>query len=98
MLIYLVSLYIYFMAYFNLIQGSNADYNKLEEMLRKSSPSDLESGITLASEAIEEHEMDAKLYLLRGKLSFKLVRLRSLKCRYSYFVPYSLLSNSFVEE
>ena len=67
-------------------------------MLRKSSPSDLESGITQASEAIEKHEMDAKLYLLRAKLSFKLVRLGSLKCRCSYFVPYSLLSNSFVEE
>ena len=51
-----------------------ADYSKLEEVLRKSSSSDLESGVTMASEAIDKHEMDAKLYLLRAKLSFKLVR------------------------
>ena len=70
------------------IQGSKAAYNKLEEMLRKSSPSDLESGITLASQAIEKHEMDAKLYLLRGKLAFKLVRARKSKmsCIHN-FVP-----------
>ena len=57
-----------------LVQGSQAKYNKLEETLRKSSLTDLESGITLVSEAINQHEMDAKLYLLRAKLSFKLVR------------------------
>ena len=62
-----------------MIQGGKANYSKLEEVLRKSSSSDLESGITLASEAIDEHGMDAKLYLLRAKLSFKLVRLDSLK-------------------
>ena len=57
------------------IQGSkaNANYSKLEEVLGgKSIPSNLESGITLASEAIEKHGMDARLYLLRAKLSFKL--------------------------
>ena len=42
-------------------------------MLRKSSSGDLESGVTMASEAIDKHEKDAKLYLLRAKLSFKLV-------------------------
>ena len=62
-----------------LIQGSKANYSKLEEVLRKSSPSELESGVTLTSEAIERDEMEAKLYLLRAKLSFKLVRLESLK-------------------
>ena len=51
-----------------------ADYSKLEEVLRKSSSIDLESGVTMASEAIDKHEMDAKLYLLRAKLLFKLVR------------------------
>ena len=60
-----------------LIQESKANYSKLEELLRKSSPSDIESGITLASEAIEKYEMEAKLYLLRAKLSFKLVMLES---------------------
>ena len=63
------------------------NYNKLGEMLRKSSPSDLESGITLASEAIENHEMDAKLFLLRAKFIFKLVRLGSLKCNMFIFCP-----------
>ena len=81
-----------------LIQGSKANYSKLEEVLRKSSPDDLESGITLASETIEKHEMDAKLYLLRAKLSFKLVRLESLKCHKFHVLFPSLLSNSFVEE
>ena len=80
-----------------LIQGSKANYSKLEEVLRRSSPSDLESGITLASETIEKHEMDAKLYLFRAKLSFKLVRLE-LKCHMFHILFPSLLSNSFVEE
>ena len=66
-----------------LIQGSKANYSKLEEVLRKSSPSELESGVTLASEAIEKDEMEAKLYLLRAKLSFKLVRLDSLLMSYT---------------
>ena len=57
-----------------LVQESQTKYNKLEEALRKSSLTDLESGITLASEIINLHEMDTKLYLLRAKLSFKLVR------------------------
>ena len=68
-------------------QYSKQDYYKLGEMLRKSSPSDLESGITLASEAIENHEMDAKLFLLRAKFIFKLVRLGSLKCNMFIFCP-----------
>ena len=53
-------------------------------MLRKSSLNDLESGITLASDAIEKHKIDAKLYLLRAKLSFKLV---------SFYYTRSLLSS-----
>ena len=51
-----------------------ASHKELEEVLRKSSSGDLESGVTMASEAIDKHEKDAKLYLLRAKLSFKLVR------------------------
>ena len=85
--------------FFTLIQGSKANYSKLEELLRKSSPSDIESGITLASEAIEKHEMEAKLYLLRAKLSFKLVRLETRNFIHNLhilFPTYSLLSNSFV--
>ena len=57
-----------------------ASHKELEEVLRKSSSGDLESGVTMASEAIDKHEKDAKLYLLRAKLSFKLVSIRrSLK-------------------
>ena len=51
-----------------------ASHKELEEVLKKSSLGDLESGVTMASEAIDKHEKDAKLYLLRAKLSFKLVR------------------------
>ena len=56
------------------MQGSKVNYSKLEEALRKNSSGDLELGIIAASEAVDQHEMDAKLYLLRAKLSFKLVR------------------------
>ena len=65
-----------------ILQGSKATYkySKLEEVLRKSSSGDLESGIILASEAIEKHERNAKLYLLHAKLCFKLVSLESKKC------------------
>ena len=64
-----------------------SNYSKLEEVLRKSSSGDLESGVTMASEAIDKHEKDAKLYLLRAKLSFKLVSIRrSLKyCIYCFY-------------
>ena len=83
-----------------ILQGSKATYNysELEEVLRKNSSGDLELGITQASEAIEKHERNAKFYLLRAKLSFKLVRVRILKCIcIIYFFP-SLLLNSFMEE
>ena len=83
--------------FLTLIQGSKANYSKLEELLSKSSPSDIESGITLASEAIEKHEMEAKLYLLRAKLSFKLVRLENQNVIHNLHILFpSLLSNSFV--
>ena len=36
-----------------------ANYRELEEVLRKSSLNDLESGVTIASEAIGNHEMEA---------------------------------------
>ena len=83
------------------LQGSKATYNysKLEEVLRKDSSGDLESGITQASEAIEKHERNAKLYLLRAKLCFKLVRLRSLKYIIMHQIFFlSLLLNSFMKE
>ena len=82
-----------------ILQGSKATYNysKLEEVLRKSSSGDLESGITQASEVIEKYERNPKLYLLRAKLFFKLVRLRSHKsCIKNFF--HSLLLSSFMEE
>ena len=86
-----------------LIQGSKTNnYSKLEEVLRKSSSSDLESGVTMASEVIDKHEVDAKLYLLRAKLSFKLVRRPGVQIpTYTlYLIPmlHSLPSHSFVEE
>ena len=92
------------------VQGRKANHSKwleashreLEEVLRKSSSSDLESGVTMASEAINKHEIDAKLYLLRAKLSFKLVRrpnVNNIHIRYHvYFLSISLLSNNFMEK
>jgi len=53
-----------------LLQGS---IGKCEEALEKNSIADCESGIAYASEAIERFKDDAKLYLLRAKLLFKLV-------------------------
>ena len=71
-------------------------------MLRKSSSSDLESGVTMASEAIDKHEMDAKLYLLRAKLSFKLVRRPGVQIlyvlHYNNVVSISFSSHSFMEK
>ena len=50
-----------------------SNYDKLEEALRKHNPSDLESGIEHASLLIDEYTNDAKLYLLRAKLFYKLL-------------------------
>ncbi|XP_065891374.1 3'-5' exoribonuclease HELZ2-like isoform X2 [Dysidea avara] len=47
--------------------------DKCEEALGKNTTVDCESGISCASEAIERFKDDAKLYLLRAKLSFKLL-------------------------
>ena len=64
-------------AYVN-IQGDKVDYGKLEEMLKKKYLNDLKSGIILVSKVIDQHEMNVELYLLRAKLSFKMVRPGSL--------------------
>ena len=62
-------LYIFYYIHI-LLQGS---IDKCEEALEKNTTVDCESGISCASEAIERFKDDAKLYLLRAKLSFKLV-------------------------
>ena len=53
----------------------------------------------MASEAIDKHEMDAKLYLLRAKLSFKLVRRPGVQnILHIYVVSISFSSHSFMEK
>ena len=47
-------------------------------MLKKKYLNDLKSGIILVSKVIDQHEMNVELYLLRAKLSFKMVRPGSL--------------------
>lgn len=60
------------------LQGSE-NYEELEEVLTKHSTDDLVSGIDLASVILKECPKDPELYLLRAKLSYKLlVRLQPL--------------------
>ena len=61
-----------------MIQGHKVDYSKFEETLKKYNLNDLKSGITLVSEAIDQHKMNVELYLLRAKFSLKMVRPGSL--------------------
>ena len=44
----------------------------------KSSLFDLQSGVTMVSEAIDQHEMNPELHLLRAKLLLKMVRTDNL--------------------
>ena len=50
-----------------------ASYGRLEEALRKHDPKNLESGIEQASLMIDTDVDDARLYLLRAKLLYKLL-------------------------
>ncbi|XP_065891397.1 uncharacterized protein [Dysidea avara] len=60
-------------------KGNKDYYDKCEEALGKNSTDDCESGISCASEAIEKSKDDAKLYLLRAKLSLKLLVISQLR-------------------
>ena len=78
-----------------MIQGDKVDYGKLEEALKKNNLNDLKSGITLTSEAIDQHEMNAELYLFRAKFSLKMVRSGIVYNICSYILFPSLLSYCF---
>ena len=67
--------------------GANVDYSKLEEALMKDNLIDVKTGITTASKFIDQRTMDAELYLLHAKLSFKTVRESNLKqlCSHVHF-------------
>jgi len=67
-------------------------YSKFEEALRKDSIDDCRLGISRVSEAIEK---EAKLYLLRAKLSLKLVKYNTYASCIYHLYPYSWLSLSF---
>ena len=52
----------------------------------------------MASEAIDKHEMDAKLYLLRAKLSFKIVRRPGVQNIMFSVISISLSLHNFMEK